>query len=331
MEISIKWSMCRTCRKKGDGISLQSLFQSDAHKLLVSYADLVVQPDDGLPDQICSDCLDKLEEVEQFLSQCKRSDEHLRNLVRQTMSSAVAFQPAQNRDEPAGQRKRARKQNISGRSVQEQPLVIGIDESPVPTSQATTGKPINRKKSVSPQEPGDFVYVLKANGDNDKNTSQEEYTLSDLERETNDDFDTSSLEGTILDGEESQISVPTSGYNVDLAVACVPDKYRCKVCSNTYSRISLLNAHMQVHRSEKPHECDMHTNEKPYACEICGKTFSLSTSRKAHYLLHSSDKPHKCLICDKDFRLKHQLAAHEKTHAHLMGVSLAKEYGEMME
>jgi len=40
MEISIKWSMCRTCRKKGT--ELQSIFESDAQKLLASYAGLEV-------------------------------------------------------------------------------------------------------------------------------------------------------------------------------------------------------------------------------------------------------------------------------------------------
>jgi len=40
MEISIKWSMCRTCRKKGT--ELQSIFESDTQKLLASYAGLEV-------------------------------------------------------------------------------------------------------------------------------------------------------------------------------------------------------------------------------------------------------------------------------------------------
>lgn len=72
----------------------------------------------------------------------------------------------------------------------------------------------------------------------------------------------------------------------------------------------------------------LHTNERPYACNICGKTFSLSSSRNAHYYLHSSEKSHKCLMCKKEFRLKHQLTAHEKSLAHRL---IAKEYSDVVE
>ncbi|KAI8044915.1 hypothetical protein M5D96_001091 [Drosophila gunungcola] len=236
-----------------------------------------VKPDDGLPDQICSDCVDRLEDVDRFLSECKRSDEHLRSLVRQTMSSAASFQTIENKDPPVSQRKRARKQNISERLMEEKPL-----------------------------EAGHFVYVLNVNTDKEKPTILEDYIISGSVKDSinDNDLESSSQDGTVVidsmqeTSEESQKSEPAPEYDIDLGVVCVPD--------------------------------NMHTNERPYACNICGKTFSLSTSRKAHYLLHSADKPHKCLTCDKAFRLKHQLTAHEKTNAHYLGVTAVIEDSDLM-
>jgi len=227
-----------------------------------------VEPEDGLPDQICWDCLDRLEEVDRFLRECKLSDEHLRTLVRQTMSSAASFQTLEDKDTPADQKKRSRKQNIAGRLIEEKPIILKTEGSPETSQEKKTkDEPVDFipiKKSLSQEEPGDFVYVLNVNAENEENPVQGDYTIGDLDKEENDDNDleTSSQEGNLVvdsiqeTSEESQKSEAALEYEVDLGVVCVPDKYRCRICNNTYPRISQLNVHMQLHRREKAHECE---------------------------------------------------------------------------
>lgn len=110
MEICIKWTLCRTCTADTSA-QLQPLFD-DARlaKQLQEYAGIVVRPtqfeillvyfhynyiqakpEDGLPDQICTDCIQNLQSVHTFLMGCRRADAHLRNVVRRTMSSGRCF------------------------------------------------------------------------------------------------------------------------------------------------------------------------------------------------------------------------------------------------
>uniref|UniRef100_A0A1A9WH22 Protein krueppel n=1 Tax=Glossina brevipalpis TaxID=37001 RepID=A0A1A9WH22_9MUSC len=90
----------------------------------------------------------------------------------------------------------------------------------------------------------------------------------------------------------------------------------CNVCGNMFTSRHLLNAHMRIHRQEKPHECEVHTNEKPFTCEYCSKSFALSTTLQAHIKVHTGERPYKCGPCSKSFKLPHQLKAHQNTHLH---------------
>ncbi|TDG49525.1 hypothetical protein AWZ03_004016 [Drosophila navojoa] len=100
MEICIKWKMCRTCTADSSD-QLQPLFSDpNLAKQLEEYAGIVVKPDDGLPDKICMDCTKSLQSVHAFLTGCRRSDAHLRSVVRRTMSSGIGF-PSNSMDQSA--------------------------------------------------------------------------------------------------------------------------------------------------------------------------------------------------------------------------------------
>lgn len=69
-----------------------NLITLEINKWFELYYSMQVKPADGLPDQICTTCIENLQLVHTFLSGCKRADEHLRNLVHRTMSSKNSFQ-----------------------------------------------------------------------------------------------------------------------------------------------------------------------------------------------------------------------------------------------
>lgn len=118
----------------------------------------------------------QLEEVDRFLSACKQSDAHLRSLVRQTLSSASAFETLEDKDQ-LEQKKRARKQNISGRLIEENPINFKTQENALETTKDDEILPINKFSS-------DFVFDLNVNAVNEKDIHQEDYTIScmDLDR-----------------------------------------------------------------------------------------------------------------------------------------------------
>ncbi|XP_017143840.1 zinc finger protein 391 [Drosophila miranda] len=58
-----------------------------------------------------------------------------------------------------------------------------------------------------------------------------------------------------------------------------------------------------------------HINEKLYRCEECGKKLKHLRNFKEHMLTHTNVKPHQCTICGRFYRTTSSLAAHKRTHA----------------
>ncbi|XP_061476505.1 zinc finger protein 436-like isoform X2 [Rhineura floridana] len=105
----------------------------------------------------------------------------------------------------------------------------------------------------------------------------------------------------------------------------------CPVCAESFSCKSSFNAHLKMHKEEKPYKCldcgksfsqrkglirhqRIHTGEKPYTCLECGKSFRQSAALITHQRIHTGEKPYTCLECGKSFCQKTTLVRHQRIH-----------------
>lgn len=58
----------------------------------------------------------------------------------------------------------------------------------------------------------------------------------------------------------------------------------------------------------------IHTDQRDYQCHVCEKYFKLKHNLLAHMNIHKGRKPYKCHICRKDFVQNVSLQRHLKIH-----------------
>ncbi|KAJ9590954.1 hypothetical protein L9F63_015998 [Diploptera punctata] len=117
--------------------------------------------------------------------------------------------------------------------------------------------------------------------------------------------------------------------------------FSCEICGKKFSLKKNLNFHLYAHSNEKPYSCEecgmcfkqrqtlsnhmkTHGGEKNFVCVECGKKFLRKRDMQLHMLCHTGEKPIECSQCTKTFARKENLVKHMRTHTGLKPFICAK-------
>ncbi|XP_053674408.1 zinc finger protein ZFP2-like [Anopheles nili] len=104
-------------------------------------------------------------------------------------------------------------------------------------------------------------------------------------------------------------------------------RFQCAYCENSYSLLSSLRRHENVHTRIRQYICNIcgkifnksscllqhertHAVNVPYKCDFCGKSFKETIRLVEHKRIHTGEKPFQCNNCQKQFRIKQLLNGH---------------------
>ncbi|XP_070575621.1 zinc finger protein 423-like [Ptychodera flava] len=119
--------------------------------------------------------------------------------------------------------------------------------------------------------------------------------------------------------------------------------YACQFCDKSFSRLTYLKKHEQVHSEQMPWKCSfcsrlfkhkrsrdrhvkLHTGDKKYQCHHCQAAFARSDHLKIHVKTHNSNKPFQCIVCNRGYTTAAGLTAHSHNHHKNVSTSKDKEF-----
>ncbi|KAM3960122.1 uncharacterized protein ACR2FA_005752 [Aphomia sociella] len=268
--MALKLGKCRLCLKLGDFYSIFTVDNAlQLAEMVMECARIKVYEGDGLPDKICSECIQKLSSAYIFKQQCERSDQELRrNYVPPPGFSDTP--PPTNR-----QSSDSAFSTHTDHSSQVKPSSSTDEKTPVIR---------NRKRS---RESIDNASVTSRIHDRPSSTKRVEELRKPQKRarhqseNTDSDFDYSA----------SQFSAET-----DSDEPLLKTEYKCLKCNKSFKTLRSRASHYRVHSNDKSESLgenavvdipkndfeDATDSDNKLNCEKCGKTFKLKIMLKRH-------------------------------------------------
>ncbi|XP_047536063.1 zinc finger protein 729-like [Vanessa atalanta] len=260
--MALKLGKCRLCLKLGD---FYSIFTMDNNlqlaEMVMECARVKIYDGDGLPDKICSECIQKLSSAHIFKQQCERSDQELRR----------NYVPPPGFSSPTPPNRQSSDSAFSSQTEVSKPSSTFENKvTPVSRSRKRSGDSID-DASISSRShdyrPGSSKRV------DELRMSQKKPRLS-MNSDSDYDDNSASFYSAETDSDE-------------------PLLHKCKQCGKAFRTHISLSAHMKCHKRknvlknlsfESPKEIKDATDEEDkLSCDKCGKQFKLKIMLKRHH------------------------------------------------
>lgn len=312
-----------------------------SHFLSVSF-DLQIKPGDGLPQQICRDCMERFRNVKIFREECLDTQKVLESYFKdfslltskspktESVKSEPSisptppfFNPDDLVEEVPESSPEHRHSPTSSPKPQHSPKftdTVYAESSmgtPPPIFEEIKTEPIDVRTMESIKAEADLQLESKPTTEikeeeEDESTTLQTMLLSNAPiapqktmcYSTSDDESSTPTTDDESDTSSDADEFESTYGNINL----IDPRYdsrnplQCKICFIIFPKRSLL----------KEHQICAHPEDKPYACNLCPSTFKTNFTLSQHKLKHNRLDSIRCELCSKYFRSQLHLQRHTK-------------------
>lgn len=235
--------------------------------------------DDGLPQNICEECIGKTLYTHNYVLQCQKSDVTLRDILKIQEQHKL--------------------QNEDVSDVDIKCNIINLRESDeIKHNFDNSFTTIN--KSPKSEVIEDTNDTLSDNIGLQDNSNESTDFHSDIKPHTQslNRKKVQKLSGPPYNCNKCKLSYKTVEELRDHRKQIKhvrPKNHTCTICSRSFTYTN-FKLHMRTH-----------TMEKPYECELCQKKFSLACNLRRHIMTHTGERPHQCELCGKGNKINYLL------------------------
>ncbi|XP_026726503.1 zinc finger protein Xfin-like [Trichoplusia ni] len=270
--MALKLGKCRLCLKLGDFYSIFTVDNAlQLAEMAMECARVKIYDGDGLPDKVCSECIQKLSSAYIFKQQCERADQELRrNYVPPPGFSISPTPPTRQSSDSAFSN------HTDSSNLTKQASSFEEKESPITKT---------RKRSI---DSGDNGSVDTSSDYRPSGSKRVEELRRSQKRPKMQSSNTSQADSDYEDNSASYMA------ETDSDEPLINNNFNCKRCPRQFtSRRSLAN-HVRIHEKkdglednivvEIPQKVeDAPDSEEKLSCNKCGKTFKLKIMLNRHF------------------------------------------------